>query len=72
MGIGGDRAKLRELPMVSGVLPEVSSLVLGELLKWGPRRLERRHAHHLLPTEILTVPSQSHAVSCGLVAAQRL
>ena len=45
MGVGGDCAKLRELLMVSGVLPEVSSLVLGELLKQGPRHLERRRAH---------------------------
>ncbi|ETW85277.1 hypothetical protein HETIRDRAFT_115365 [Heterobasidion irregulare TC 32-1] len=47
VGIGGNRSGLRGHPVVSGVSPEVSMLVLVDLRKTGSRRLERWCAHAL-------------------------
>ena len=43
--VRGNHARLQECPAVSGVLHKVSAIVLVKLQKWGPRCLERWHAH---------------------------
>ena len=58
--------------MSSARFCKIEQLTVKRVQKCGPWHLERWYTHHLLPTKILTVLSQSYALPCNLVTEKTL